>query len=1143
MATDYRNDKYAEKIQQKLEALDIEKGLGIFADSHYEAVPDTRFLIVSYGGTGADALEAVKTNLEKYMDKEDLETKVAFLAIDTDQTSQTKKITVKEDGIETTKQVPRFGGSEFFWLKNQPGKQALMIGNEGMKQWINPRLKARVEADKKLMDGNGASGIRQLGRALLYPAEIIEGFQNQFTALVKRLTNNNGDNLKIFVLSGISGGTGSGIVVDATYLMHDFIRQMEGGIPGRTEFAGFLLLPPTGTSDQQTDKEKGNRNGIAALKEIDRFMSIAQRVERYRTNLGGRTLDIGENIFKTCYLLDGGTNNVAYSNAREKANTVVADCILDMITSLPIDNDGQTKGNTQVVDAFMSDASTFAGTMLQTTSEKLAPREANYVYCALGHGKTLIPLNLMKAYVAKRLFDHMCLTFDNCSKVTEAQVNAFLKEIKRLSVDSQLHNNLDKKLRPIFRDPDKGPYYVINLLNDAATELQREYDRLQASAFIYDKKNKLEKLNGLISHLRQMNDSTFRVYVTVMEEMKNYLNQEHGIICNSTLLERYGGSTYTFCPIDFGGTDEKAAVVKQYLDGLVNQGNVDKLVQSLLVEMDKYRREWTDLAERKQPGQKQGFDAARRIRVFWQTNIDSIVKATVEDYLLKLYSGNPKASWPKNGQPDAKTEAAMQDAAKAIVEQMWGAAGIAKPLADLRTNILTMPKFNGHNTLLIPQAAPNLRRYVQDEVANQANNTNDLVVAGSMVNDRISCYAQYTGIPAYMFGWVERAEPNYEQFLRSDNVGLHMSETRGGEQWASFPNLMVETIWPQSNPVYNNPREHGFGLLAQEAFEGAKALGLAREFAGADVQGAGNSYYYKLYSLPVQSLPDRLLLKDVDIEIEGKAAHDQAVAELEAEVEAKAEAIFKLSNNWADEEPVTRENMYSVLLGKGQAFAERDLRFTDSVMSALAENGKEPEGWTEGLATRLLRTLPNYMDEVRETVMVLNKTYEKIEKAQASKKLMREFSHYCAAGLFAFEPDDAVWSYWDEIEEEEKILVELIGIDDAQIKAKEYFLYKAFEENAEEIIRAVQPKYKRMIFKEESDKNPNNALLKEMQARSHALRDEVAALRTAKDGIASQAFAKLARQQEHSEQTIEKIRAFYKAFEKELDAARMQVLA
>ena len=72
------NNPYADKVQRKLEELDVDKGMGIFANAQYQAVPGTRFLIVSYGGTGADALEAVKTNLSKYMDAEDLKSKVVL---------------------------------------------------------------------------------------------------------------------------------------------------------------------------------------------------------------------------------------------------------------------------------------------------------------------------------------------------------------------------------------------------------------------------------------------------------------------------------------------------------------------------------------------------------------------------------------------------------------------------------------------------------------------------------------------------------------------------------------------------------------------------------------------------------------------------------------------------------------------------------------------------------------------------------------------------------------------------------------------------------------------------------------------------------------------------------------------------------
>ena len=1137
------NKDYKSKVQRKLETLDMENGLGIFSEAQYSVVPGTRILIVSYGGTGADALEAVKEKVERYMSKEDLEDKIAFLAIDTENTAKDKVVEVQRDGVKVEETHERFAPEEFFWIDNGPGVRALLNNDPGIMSWANPRLADRVRGDQKLMDGNGASGIRQSGRVMLYPGEIYDNFQKTFTAAVRKLTNNNADKLKIFVLTGISGGTGSGIVIDATYLMHYFINQMSGGISEKTEIAGFILLPPTGKSTNPTDIEKGNRNGIAALKEIDRFMTVGQRGEAYVSNLGGKEIIVKKNIFKTCYLLDGSTDRVAYGNAREKANTVVSDCILDMISARPASN-GKADGNTQMVDAFLSDASTFARAMIQSEDEKNAPREANYVYCALGHGKTMIPLNLMKAYVAKRCFDHMYKSFLNCGKVTPDDVKKFVAGIK--TINGNVPKEIDKRLEAFFRDESRGPFYVINLLRDSMDEIRSEYIALQNKALVLDRASKLEKLRQLNQILTNLNNSTFDVYVTVMEEMRKYLDAEHKIICDSALLERYGGSTYTFCPISFGGTDEKSAVVQKYLDSLVSRKRVDALVRALIKEMADHRKEWTDLVTGSKAGQVENFDAAKRIRVFWQTNIDKIVSATVEDYLLKLYSGDPNASWPQQGEPDEATEKAMKDAARAVVTEMWGDAGLAKPLVDLRTDILTMDKFNGHNTLLIPKAAPHLKQYVQ--MALTAIPSDKLTVADSEVNDRISCYSQYTGIPAYMFGWVEKAEPHYEEKLINNDIGLHMSETRSGQQWSTIPNLLVESIWSKSNPPYFCEREHRIGLMAKDVFARACAFGLG-ETHPADETGVGSVYYYDMFSLASQYLPAKQYLKDTDIEVEGTAAYERALAALEADVKAKAEALFNLVD-WVEQDPVEKKGTYAALTAltdeKGKAlvrFEKQPLQFSETVMSPLITAGRpKPEGWEEELAAKLLRTLPDFMDDLRGTVLVLEALFPMIEKAQASERLLREFSHYMVTGLIKSNDDGDEWSYWDSEEEEEVKLAELLAIDDVQMGAKEFYVYQEFQRSADKVIAGVQPQYKELIFNEDTGKL-DMGKLKDLKKQSQDLAAEIKALREAKNGISSLAFAKMAKDQGHDEKEVAEIKEFYKSYERELNLGRMNVLA
>ena len=75
---------------------------GFFLPAQRSLAGDTRYLIVSYGGTGAAALFGVKKQFENILPKAELESRVRFLAIDTDSATQksTKKIQHPDGSFE-----------------------------------------------------------------------------------------------------------------------------------------------------------------------------------------------------------------------------------------------------------------------------------------------------------------------------------------------------------------------------------------------------------------------------------------------------------------------------------------------------------------------------------------------------------------------------------------------------------------------------------------------------------------------------------------------------------------------------------------------------------------------------------------------------------------------------------------------------------------------------------------------------------------------------------------------------------------------------------------------------------------------------------------------------------------------------------
>ena len=395
----------SESIQANMRTPDDLEGEGLSPQNAREVLPGTRFLIVSYGGAGGDALYALKKQLEREFRPEELREKVRILAVDSDETARFG-MTEQTDGA-TGQRYPvrteRFGPREFFWLDPGPAQRAVLFDQLGTASaWLNPALAQRIrEQPHTYLDGRGAAGTRQVGRLLIAQEENCRFFQERIRQLVRELTNNNTDLLRIFVLSGIAGGTGSGIVIDASYLIRYAVSQMPW-MQVRVRLGGFLLLPPTGASRDPISICKGNGNGYAALKEIDYFMTLTRRGEVYEQSFGSCQIRSGEDLFDACYLVDGSASGVAFSDPGDRALSVLTGSLVEMLSAQPTPDDPLA-----AADAFLTDPAAFVSTMLSTLPERIAPRDANYIYGALGCAQIRISPDLPETQAARQIVEEM----------------------------------------------------------------------------------------------------------------------------------------------------------------------------------------------------------------------------------------------------------------------------------------------------------------------------------------------------------------------------------------------------------------------------------------------------------------------------------------------------------------------------------------------------------------------------------------------------------------------------------------------------------------------------------------------------------------------------------------------------------------
>ena len=1102
-----------EKLTEKLQTLDKETGIGIFPDLARKVNDGTRFLIISYGGTGADVLNELKKGLKKDVVPEDYAKRIRLLAIDTDKTTRTYKETMTDDaGQKVVREVERFESKEFFYLDNEPALHAIKHSLGSMQPWVNPKLVDTILGDKKFLDGNGASSTRQIGRILLSPQQTVTGLETKINQLVSELTDDNDNALKVLIISGISGGTGSGVVIDDSYLIRYFISKMSA-VKDRVQYCGFILLPPTGVSKNPVDIAKGNRNGYAALKEIDHFMTIGYRKEVYRQQFGTTSVVSANNIFDTCYLIDGQIKNVALSNPRERAKEVIRDCILDMITSLPVDKATIT---TASVDSFMSDAIAYSMKMVGTQREEVAPRDANYVYCAVGHGKALIPLSLMKAFVAANVYKKVYGLFRYCDNVSPADIETFIEKTvpKGGASPQEIRARIEDAIRFYFTHVDQrarkgGPFFTINLFNGAVGRLTAKINELNQRGLVLDRQGHQRKIDSYVfarNYIVNTRDQIFTVYVELMEQMRKYFDRESEILTDSHKYEDYAGTTYTFSPIDFTKSDDKTEIVRKYLDKLINGSRVDKLASELVGDMIQKRDEWTQLVTPMGSGKEPKFDGANLIRSFWETRIGMIVDATVEDYLIKYYSGDESARYAEDdkGNPTPKADEALKLAAKEIVSRMLGGTGSsAVPLAALREDLIPADNFNGKSFILVPQAAPHLKDYIEQEIKNIKKEKTTYQVLLSTANDRISCYAQYSGIPAFIFTWTLGAEKDYEQSLKSADPGLHMSETKGGKLWRNYPNLIPENIWSKMEfPAYTCLREKAIDDSTRDVFLRSVALGLGRIHALATTTDFGS--YEMEYIDPKSGYGlDEGFFKSIDNEFEHSPVWEEAVSGLEKQTNEQAERLVDLTD-WEKEEALAKEDVFKKLNELlPNAFASFGLDYTNTVLTAYTDDiTPKPQNWEEELGADLLRQSPEYTTLLRSTVLVLEKFYEKVTKIQSKKLALQHFADYLAYGFLQYDEKYLTWSYKDE-DGVEKDLLELNFGDTEQKTAEFYFLFERYMKHADAIDKALAGEVADYVSRDGKDKEERlelqKKLLEQRNALVAALEPKLTADKTAED--------------------------------------------
>ena len=407
--------------EELLRELSARHGGSILVDKKKMDLNDCSVLFISLGGMGAKTLNAIKQEVNERLNPSP---NIKYLAIDTD-TNELEGIMYPKGNIMRDECIGLFESFGAVHLKCPP---------ENIRAWLDHEL-----YETKL-DAAGAKGVRQVGRAFLANPNTYNKVKLRILNILNSLLISNvGKPIYVYTVAGISGGTGSGTVIDIGYI----IRECMESLPDAKSTAILYM------ADIQKDEpwaisgqwRKLYKNCYATLKEIDYFYNIEQRGGSFKTVVSGaNSPGITKNIFDDVILVSKQTNangvvNV-FSNAADAIKST-ARAITFLISDINLVDSNGLKVMT-LQSSLINQKVKIDGELLNQASNLRLPGWGMYRYSTFSYSSVYIPRDELMAYCANILFEKITDKWKHLNRVNENSVEDVLKSVHMADLKSLL---------------------------------------------------------------------------------------------------------------------------------------------------------------------------------------------------------------------------------------------------------------------------------------------------------------------------------------------------------------------------------------------------------------------------------------------------------------------------------------------------------------------------------------------------------------------------------------------------------------------------------------------------------------------------------------------------------------------------------
>lgn len=562
-----------------------------------------RTLFVGLGGTGLETLLHIKRRFVETYDE--IPPMFGFLAVDTDRSG---------GGIQKIKNtnrkkypVVKFEANETCLITVSNPKEIFLMRRDEF-SWIPENSSnALINLD------NGAGQVRTNGRFGLMCN--IPEFEQKLQAQIAKITNheiiNNtqytilNEDIEIYVVASIAGGTGCGTFIDTGYIIKDMVEKMQG----KFKVFAYLFMPQVykqmiGLDPTDPKSANVNPNAYGALVDLDFLMHVGLNNPIFlKTPTGTRKFDTPP--FSAICLID---------NRDQAGNTYNHINMLEEMAAVAL-----TLGVSDFANAtsVMDNVITYMTTGNMNVKNKQAWASGMGVCEIVVDGTALA--NIYGKRYAARVLQGLLNTCDDTTRLANIWIDS--PEVNIRENDGDTNNNLiDQLMDPHPKYPlgaiadNSNPAFEIDeyIKNVAYSkeELSSKTKEIEKRVIAELKKFLIEQTNndcgvgnvlGIIDELTRQSNNFLKEMLDESEE--HLIKKEKFIITRKSLEENLKDTAKSFNPFNKKGRIEEA---EEELCNIIYQSVINdreiarkqeaqKILSVLLESLNKYSQQFGEL--------------------------------------------------------------------------------------------------------------------------------------------------------------------------------------------------------------------------------------------------------------------------------------------------------------------------------------------------------------------------------------------------------------------------------------------------------------------------------------------------------------------------------------------------------------------